>query len=64
MTFTDAEKLAEIKREIRMRNSVYPKLIKSRMLSVENASRQIAILEEIAQNYADNISYSQHKEQG
>lgn len=64
MTFTDAEKIAEIRREIRMRHSVYPKLIKGGKLTEIDAARQILILEEIAQNYADKISYSQHKEQG
>lgn len=50
-TFTNAEKLAEIKREIRMRHSVYPKLIKGKNLSEEDAARQIAIMEEITKDY-------------
>lgn len=42
----------EIKREIRMRHSVYPKLIKGKKLSEEDAARQIAILEAIVKDYS------------
>lgn len=48
---TDSDKLYEIKREIRMRHSVYPKLIKGGKLSEQDAARQIAILEAIAADY-------------
>lgn len=54
--YTDAEKLAEIKREIRMRHSVYPKLIKGKKLSEEEAARQIAILEAIEKDYGNKTS--------
>lgn len=51
---TDSDKLAEIKREIRMRHSVYPKLIKGGKLSEKDAARQIAILEAIEKDYAES----------
>lgn len=51
MAFTDAEKLAEVKREIRMRHSVYPKLIKGKKLTEADAARQIAILEAVVKDY-------------
>lgn len=51
MTFSKAEKLAEIAREIALRRSVYPNLVASGRLKQERADRQIAIFLEIAKDY-------------
>lgn len=54
-TFTRAEKLAELRRELRQRENVYPRLVLSGRLKQEKADRQIAILEAIAADYAEAI---------
>lgn len=48
---TTAEKIAEVKREIRMRHSVYPKLVRGGKLTEIDAARQILILEAIQKDY-------------
>lgn len=50
-SFKDVEKLTELKREIRMRHSVYPRWIARGMLTQDEADRQIAILEAVAADY-------------
>lgn len=53
--FTDAEKLAEIKRELEMRRRVYRWQVRNGKLSQEDADRQIGIMTSIKLDYAAKI---------
>jgi hypothetical protein len=53
MPFTIDEKLKELDREIMQRHRVYKRLIASGKMHKDTASRQIAILSEIAADYRD-----------
>jgi hypothetical protein len=50
--YTDAEKAEEALREARMRRRVYPGLISAGRKKPDEASRQIALMDEIAAEYA------------
>jgi hypothetical protein len=49
--FTAAEKLAELRRELSLRRSVYPSFVKSGQLKQAAADRQIGIIREIVMDY-------------
>jgi len=49
--FTNAEKLAELERELAMRKRTYPGLIGRGVLTLRQASNQMDILREIASDY-------------
>ena len=49
--FTIEEKLAELKRELKLRHQVYPRRIYTRRLSKKRADRQLALLESIIDDY-------------
>ena len=51
MKFTASEKHRELLREIEMRKSVYPRRVMTGSMSQRQADRQIAIMEEIAEDY-------------
>ncbi len=51
MTYSNAEKLAELKRELSLRRSVYPSFVKSGQLKLFDADRQIGIIREIVMDY-------------
>lgn len=51
MPFSVHEKIAEIKKELEMRRQVYPKSIGNGHLTVNQARRQTAIMEEILRDY-------------
>jgi ribosomal 50S subunit-associated protein YjgA (DUF615 family) len=51
MTFSATEKLREIKREIAMRRTTYPRWVAAKRLTQHDADRQIAILEAIMRDY-------------
>jgi cell fate (sporulation/competence/biofilm development) regulator YlbF (YheA/YmcA/DUF963 family) len=51
VTYTDADKLKEIEREIAMRRKIYPSWIAQNRLSYAAAERQLKILEAIAEDY-------------
>lgn len=51
--FSNAEKLRELDREIEQRHRVYKRLIAKGTLSRETATRQIAILSAVADDYRD-----------
>lgn len=48
---SDDDKLRELKRELRMRRSAYPRWVASGSLSAETAERQIAIMEAVVDDY-------------
>ena len=48
MTYTDADKLKEIEREITMRKKIYPSWIAQNRLSYATAEKQLAIMQAIA----------------
>lgn len=52
MSFTAAEKRAEIEREIVMRKRVYPRLVKDGRLSQADADHRLAVMKAIATDYA------------
>lgn len=52
MTHTAAEKQACAEREVKMRRRVYPNWVQSRRMTEQQAAREIAIMEEIAGDYA------------
>lgn len=51
MTITTADKIREIKRELGMRERVYPLFVKAGRLKQEAADRQIAVLQAILDDY-------------
>ena len=59
MISTAAEKLAEVKREIRERQWVYPKQVEAGKLSQALADRRIAIMEAIADDYREQVQKEQ-----
>jgi hypothetical protein len=55
MPFTDAEKLAEIERELTLRMRVYKWQVRNGKLSKEQARRQVDLLIAIKLDYAAKI---------
>jgi hypothetical protein len=49
--FTNEQKRNELAREINLRNTVYPGMVRSGRLTQENADRQLAILRSIWEEY-------------
>ena len=52
MSYSAKEKLRVIERELDYRRRLYPRLIANNAMSQKTADLQIAILEEIAEDYA------------
>jgi hypothetical protein len=52
MPFTHQEKYEELERELKMRKQVFDRLVANGNLSPETAKRRIAIMQEIADDYA------------
>jgi signal recognition particle subunit SEC65 len=50
--YTNAEKAKEARREALLRERVYPRWVEQGRLSKDTAARQLAIMEEIAQDLA------------
>ncbi len=50
MPFTADEKLKCLEREIKLRTWVYPKRVAGRLMTKEQADREIAIMREIAED--------------
>ncbi len=51
MTFTNAEKAKEAQREAGLRQRVYPRFVAGKKISQAEADRQIALMQEIADDY-------------
>jgi hypothetical protein len=51
--FTRSEKLFCIERELRMRRHVYPRAVAQRRMTQHEADRELAMMEEIAQDYRE-----------
>ncbi len=51
MTFSDAEKRECAEREARMRRRVYPRWVEQKKMSLSQADKQIALMDEIADDY-------------
>jgi phosphoenolpyruvate carboxylase len=49
--FTREDKLKALERELAMRRRVYPRFIKQGSMTVEQARREIAVMEAIAADY-------------
>jgi hypothetical protein len=49
--FTDTEKREAVEREAKMRRRVYPRWIKQKKMSQREAYKQIALMDEIADDY-------------
>lgn len=49
--FTNADKLAEVRREIKQRHYVYPKRVEAGKMTKALSDRQIALMESIAEDY-------------
>jgi hypothetical protein len=56
MNFTNAEKLAEIEREIKQRHRVYAHLIRTGKLRPSTAERQMLIMSAIRDDYAAKVA--------
>jgi hypothetical protein len=56
VSYTDAEKLKEIEREITIRRKIYPSWIAQNRLSYATAEKQLAILQEIAEDYRTSVN--------
>jgi hypothetical protein len=50
-SFTNREKAAEARREVKQRERVYPRLIQQGKLKADKAADQIRIMIEIAEDY-------------
>ena len=50
-TFTNADKLAAVLREIGFRKRVYPNLIRQNRMTKADADQQLAVMEAIADDY-------------
>lgn len=59
MTYTATEKLAELKRELSLRRTVYPSFVKSGQIKQAAADRQIGIIREIVLDYERLIQADQ-----
>jgi hypothetical protein len=55
MRFSVEEKLKELDRELMQRHRVYKRLIASGKMTRDTASRQIAILTDIANEYREKV---------
>ena len=53
--YSDAEKLAEIGREIALRRVVYPKQIEAGKMTAESARRGLEIMEAIKRDYQEKV---------
>lgn len=51
MPYTNEQKLKEAEREVAMRRSAYPKWIKARRMTQDEADRHLDIMQEIADDY-------------
>ncbi|HEY2146645.1 MAG TPA: hypothetical protein VGH32_01830 [Pirellulales bacterium] len=51
MTFTYTQKLEAVRRELRLRQRVYPNRIESRRMTPQEADYQIKIMEAIIEDY-------------
>ena len=49
--FTRVEKLKALEREIEMRKRVFPKRVDKGLMKQDEADRQVAVMEEIAEDY-------------
>jgi hypothetical protein len=58
--FTNAEKLREVEREIGMRKRVYPSFVARGKLRQEDADRQIAIMQEVAEGLRITVDLERH----
>lgn len=54
--YSDAEKLAEVRRELAMRRRVYPERVAAGRMPERTAARNIAIMEQIAADYEAKIA--------
>lgn len=60
--FTDTEKAAEARREVKMRRRVYPGWVAMGRQTQEQADRHIAIMDEIATEYTTRAEAERAKE--
>jgi hypothetical protein len=51
VTFSDAEKRECAEREAKMRRRVYPRWVEQKKMSLAQADKQIALMDEIADDY-------------
>lgn len=58
MSFTKQAKLRAVRREIRQRRRVYPRLIASGKMTQQEADAEIAVMEAIAADYAAPTLFS------
>lgn len=55
LTFTVADKLACAKRELAMRERVYPRWVKDQRMTKENSEKEIAIMRAIVADYQAQV---------
>jgi len=53
MSFTEAEKLECVERELRMRRKVYPAWVRTARMREAQAEREIALMEAIVADYRE-----------
>ena len=56
--FTDARKAAEARREVEQRRRIYARRVGNGRMSETEASYQIAVMTEIAEDYEDRVTAS------
>jgi hypothetical protein len=52
---TNRDKMVEIRRELKVRREVYPRLVADRRLKQEDADRRIAIMTAILEDYREAL---------
>jgi len=53
--FSNAEKLREVEREVMQRHRIYRRMVRTGSLSEASATRQIAIMTDIANDYREKV---------
>lgn len=60
--FSSSDKAIEARREVRQRQRVYSRLVGEGKMNGKSADRQIAIMEEIAADYAERAEADEQEE--
>ena len=61
-TFSAKELLAAVERELHFRRKVFPRRVEQRQMSLENATKQIAMFEVIRDEYRAKAAAEEAKE--
>jgi hypothetical protein len=60
-TFTAAEKLTAIRRELKLRRSAYPRWVDAGKMTPHQAAHEIAVMEAIEQDYLIDVEMAERQ---